>query len=821
MIKMFKRIKFFVCAFGLLSIAITSCQDEMEEYYKEPNSIKGSIYEILEQRGNYSVFLQAVDRCEYKALLQGRSILTVMAPDDESMTAYLMEQYRTTDVSQIDVDELKKLVGFHLLYYAFDKDKLVNFRPLEGDGATEEEKEVDAGLYYKFRTRSQDAPQMVYPDCMTDANGAIVDTMGVEVCEYHLERFLPIFSYKMFETKLIDAAYNYNYFFGEDAWAGADGFNVSNAKVEEYAIIAKNGYVYMVDDVVKPLETIHAELENNPNYSLYLQLYDEYDYYSLNEELTKLYGNESVSYYQRMYESGDLGLPNIASEWPVTSYSDMASLARLGYTVFAPTNAAFEEFYREYWGDEGTGYPSEVNYDSISADAIGYLLSNSIANDVVFPEQITKGEIVNNYTETVINFPVDDVPQENRKICVNGMLYGQSILTPPAVFGSVTGPAYKYKNNSIFLKMLTASDMQSTLTVEEVSFIMLYPNNTQFENNLVWYDSINDKLKYGVVGNASASNLGSASQSNYVGAHIVTLDGAMEELPTGAGISVFRTLSTNYKLYLYVKDGKLTNSFKYNDLLEYDGHRGITKDSVYTTFSPLLFRNGPWSNGHCYRYDEEMQEFLLPGSNENAINPNFIPLIYSHRNDENTLFQGFIQLLMLANMIDEQAQSMNFMTENCMMLVPVTEAIKAAIVEGRMPYVTVPAGVTVDATDFWKQCIVPEDGSDEQVKFQHYMLQYFLPESTAPCSNYPYPGWGEDVEGDGGIPSIADMTVTPALSAYIYIYDKGDGTMSAKVKGMTQEIPFIQDYDCLPFVYDDGAVQFIDGVFEDCWPNAN
>ena len=531
---MLNRTKSLALAIGV-ALALVACQDEMKDYYEEPDWLRGSIYEILEERGGYAQFLAAADRCNYTALLKGRSILTVMAPDDASMNSYLQANYGTTDVSQIPVGELKKLVGFHLLYYSFDKDKLTNFRPSEGDGATDEEKEVNAGLYYKFRTRSQDPVTTVQPQRMQLADGSLVDTTGVSVEVYHLERFVPVFSYAMFQTKVIDAKYNYEYFFPETEWAGgSDGFNVSDATVTEYAYPAKNGYVYFVDRVIKPLETIHTELENNPQYSLFLKLYDVASYYAEDADLTAVYGGGEHSYYQQYYQNTSFRVPNIASEWPVSNYRQMTALSSTSYSVFAPTDDAFNEFYTSYWGDptDPTGYPLEVSYDSVSADAINYLLSNSVdPNKMVFPEEIKNGTVKNLFTQTTINFDVDAVPQQNRKMCVNGVLYGQSILTPPAVFGSVTGPAYKYKRYNMFLRMLGASDMQSTLTSDAVNFIMLYPNDAQFEANNVWWSDAESRIKNGPVGSTTASNLGSGEQANFVNSHIVSLDGGPQGVP--------------------------------------------------------------------------------------------------------------------------------------------------------------------------------------------------------------------------------------------------------------------------------------------------
>jgi hypothetical protein len=437
-------------------------------------------------------------------------------------------------------------------------------------------------------------------------------------------------------------------------------------------------------------------------------------------------------------------------------------------------------------------------------------------NYLAFPEEIENGQVSNSITNTPITFDVDAVPQANRRLCSNGVLYGQSILTPPAVFGSVTGPAYKYKKYSIFLKMFTASKLDETLSDESVSFLMIYPSNAQFEANNIWYDEATDKIKSGVPGSTTSSNLGSSAQMAYVNAHVVSLDNGAEALPmTSATPKVYRTFSADKKFYWYVKNGRITNSYKYNSLIHYAGNMDVTVDSIYAPLRELTFRGGSWSNGHCYEYDADDQRQLMQGSNDNAIYAKFVPMMYSHRNDEGTLFQGFIQLLMLGDMIDEQAQTMNYMTENCIMLVPTTEAIQTALLAGTLPYVQTTA-TSADDPDFWAKCSLRE-GADVS-DFQHYMFQYFLPESTAPCSNYPYPGWGEDIERDGGIPSIADISGLAAVNALVYIKDEGS-SLTAWTEG-GQKVPFHAEFEYLPFVFDDGCVQFLDGVFEDGWPRS-
>lgn len=65
----------------------------------------------------------------------------------------------------------------------------MNFRP-EGDLITDEEMNKNAGLYYKFRTRSSNVPTM-----------ELEASTGKRRMVYHLDRFIPVFSYRFWDTK--------------------------------------------------------------------------------------------------------------------------------------------------------------------------------------------------------------------------------------------------------------------------------------------------------------------------------------------------------------------------------------------------------------------------------------------------------------------------------------------------------------------------------------------------------------------------------------------------------------------------------------------
>jgi hypothetical protein len=60
-------------------------------------------------------------------------------------------------------------------------------------------------------------------------------------------------------------------------------------------------------------------------------------------------------------------------------------------------------------------------------------------------------------------------------------------------------------------------------------------------------------------------------------------------------------------------------------------------------------------------------------------------MMLNNRNDASKPYYGFIQLLDLADMYDTETQSINAMVESCLLFLPTTNAIKQAILDGKVP----------------------------------------------------------------------------------------------------------------------------------------
>ena len=730
--------KFFTHSsyFLLVFLFLAGCKETFDEHYERPDWLKGNAWKVLEERGNYTIFLDAVEKAGFKSLVNGKGVITVVAPDDEAFTRYFQE-HGFNSVEDISTEKIKKLIGFHLVYYAFDKDKFANYQP---EGVEAELAANVEGTYYKHRTKSRDT--------LT----AMVDVVDGKVKNvFHKERFLPVFSSYLFDSKGIEAAYNYEYFYPESSWMGqGGGFNISNATVNEYSIPTDNGYLYLVDEVVEPLETVYSELKQAPDYSTFISMYDRFTYFYYDEETSREYAALSDSLFI-LYHTG---LPQIGSEWSyngetgLPDYANLAELSSKAFNVFAPDNQSLDNFFQDFWSEYYTSV-SEVDFLPVA-----YLLYNHVyQGSIVFPEEVTKGTIRSAFGNPIVFDP--DTEVEDKKIAVNGAFYGLGTVVVPDMFKSVTAPLFKNPSYNIFLYMMDRVNMIEPLMSDALKFTLFIPSDEVILNTLYGGSNIfwnpGNPLRFGdeiiEVENSEGIRVAMSisAMSRFVNDHIVT-----EEIADIAGKKVYRT--RNPFSYLYVTDGGVASSGTYN----------------LSNFVNAQTVAGDWTNGKAY----EVENALVREEGS------FKYLIGSATSGTSALqdFSEFSKLLAQAGLIDLNNELTFLFGDNFVLFAPTNEAILAAKDQGIIP--------------------------TEKEALAKFLKYYFVPVSTNGLNDYPFAGFG--VEGDF-------LTAQPAETenSKLTVTDTGSALEVSNQNGASAGV--VSEF---PRIYVDGAVYLIDAVIK-------
>lgn len=83
----------FVAGVGLaLCAGLWSCKDDdlaSDSHYKPPVFLKGNAYEVLSKEADYSIFLRGIELSDYREIVDGKSILTVVAPNNDAFQKFL------------------------------------------------------------------------------------------------------------------------------------------------------------------------------------------------------------------------------------------------------------------------------------------------------------------------------------------------------------------------------------------------------------------------------------------------------------------------------------------------------------------------------------------------------------------------------------------------------------------------------------------------------------------------------------------------------------------------------------------------------------
>lgn len=761
-----KRPKVLLMACCLLasSMAVTSCEDIADDdHYKAPDWLKGNAWQVMQADGNHTSMLKAVELTGYKPIVDGQTILTVMAPDDNAWKEYLQQlgYASVDDMFQSDPQLLKKTVGFHLMYYAYDWQKMVNFRPNEGDGATEEQLSKNAGMYYKHRTHSQDE--------MEQMRGKL-DAVDTTVTVYHNERFLPVFSHKFFETRAIDAKSNYEYFYPQSTWSdGTNGFNVSNASVKnQESVVTDNGYLYYVDQVVRPLETIYQQLKQNPNYSDFVGLYDQYAQFTLANQQTI----EKIGY--NVYLLDHSPLSPIGLEWPVDNYQQIARLSSEGYSIFAPSNQAIHKFFSSYWTAEN-GYATLADLDPLILE---YFIKQSFSadNNIVFPEDI-RNEKVQTSFGTPITINPDEV--DDRMMCANGVVYGMNQMDAPAIFSSVVGPAFADTTYQCYLYTLDKSELARSLASNKAEFVTLIPTNLQYNQNEPQM-RLNTTSQGRLLEVYSDVDGNFATMGSSMAREIINMHTApnINELPT-TGIKVVET-NESFN-YWFVRDGQITTSARFNSQLNPANQNG----SPFVPMHEIKIGGQQWTNGRAYGYDAEGLFTAASGDGLEAL--------LATGNDKNFEYYLFAQLLQKAGLADATNRVLPGLASEgnrLVVFVPTNEAIKNNLAN-------IPGCSALKVADDYT--LTGSVSNANKPLLANYLRSYFVSSLMNTISSYPYPG------------STCKGTFLAMSGENVEISESGS-QLSFGVEG--NMVPVSTKYFCLPFAFSDGCMQLIDGILK-------
>ena len=470
----------------LMSVwALTSCKDDDILLTGQPSWLGNSIYERLQEDGNYTVVLRLIDELGQKDVLSHTGSKTLFAADDAAYAEWFKgNSWGVRSYEQLTAAQKRLLLNNSMVNNAYLIELMSNAKS-EGDAGAPDEgrtmrRETAVSLY--------DSVYIMKPSAMPNtASWASFKERGKSIpimkdaTTAPMIHFLPAYMYyNKITNEDLAILSNHQSDNIADAW-------VNGKKVIERDITCKNGYIQKVSGVIEASPNMAEVIHQHANMSKWAQLLDRFSapyYYAVGtREYNRIYNNEDSLYVLRyfskrsynpnaggadaigensVYPNGDpvkesllLFDPGWNQYIDANQVNDMHNDAG---AMLVPTNEALEA----WWNEGGLELKTEYGViDSLPTNTLATLINVNML-DVFSAKVPSKFPYVLNDAYEPLGITVADV--DSCFMACNGVVYMVNKVFQPAEFQSVLFPAtaHKEKSMSVIYWILTGAENASS-----------------------------------------------------------------------------------------------------------------------------------------------------------------------------------------------------------------------------------------------------------------------------------------------------------------------------------------------------------------------
>ena len=477
--------QWFIAACGLLmgTSVFQGCKDDFV-LTGQPEWLGNSIYERLEEDGNYTTMLRLIDDLGQHEVLSHTGSKTLFVANDSAFKEWFTKNpWGVNRYEQLSLSQKKLLLNNSMINNAYLIELMSNGRPQGEDNAPEEGRTMRR----ETATSIYDSVQILKPSQMPSTEvwakfkdrGKSIPILK-DATTAPMIHFLPVFmKINKMTTSDLDLLTNHQANDINEAW-------VNGKKVVERDITCKNGYIQKVDGVFESAPNMAEIIRQHPNMSRWSQLLDRFSAPYFNaagtREYNRLYNTQDSVYTLRYYSNLSSGGSNVSTPegkavnamlrfdpgW--NQYINNTTGNSLSYdagAMFVPTNEAIEK----WWNNEGKDLKEEYGViDSIPVTTMAKLINVNMLP--VFTEAIpSKFDRILNDAKEEMGVKITDV--DSCFMGCNGVVYMTNRVFTPAEFASVAYPALSHPStmNVIYWAISAASFASSSSQAAKLNYL--------------------------------------------------------------------------------------------------------------------------------------------------------------------------------------------------------------------------------------------------------------------------------------------------------------------------------------------------------------
>lgn len=498
----------FPVVFGILFF---SCKDdEFINKYERPKWLAGKVYTQILEEPELSIFAQSLELTGYDTLINISGSYTVFAPSNDAFNLYFASNTGYNSISDIPLDKLAAIVKYHIVQNAWTKNQLRSVDVFGWIDTLDIANNQPKGFKRQTLLRYDNRKFGVIPNDVDNEGVFIVDTLNSNRTRKVItdsRKHVPFF-YKeyldIYNLKLND----YEFYF-DRSFEGTNDIYFAKAKIISDEIFAENGFIFVIDRVVEPLDNAYQILESKDtqeDYTHFLQLVNRFPIFEYNEQQTFKQpgadiGLEVDSLFDLSYPDLLFNIYNEKTNQPrgVIGLPQDVTI-RYHHGVMAPTNNAFEVLINNY-----INIPNGWGNLSQTPLVIRKIIANShMSFNPVYPTNFTNGFY--NGEADMVKLEVNNIVE--KKFGSNSTFLGLNKAVIPRAFKSITGPVYLNRGYSTVMNAIEKTQLLPALKRENKEYVFFVERDQSLAlDSSLFYNKLSESFSAFFLADSATSAL--------------------------------------------------------------------------------------------------------------------------------------------------------------------------------------------------------------------------------------------------------------------------------------------------------------------------
>lgn len=581
--------------------AVYSCKDDYKLDDETPSWLGSSVYEYMEQQGNYNNFINLINDLNYKEVLARTGSKTLFVADDDAFNKFYQDNpWGVHSYADLTMSQKKLLLNTAMINNAYLLE-MMSSRPAGGDQNAEPEK----GLCLRRETASDitDSIPMLkgndLPVNYSDEDIHYWDRFRDKGLHLVLDATTPMITHFLAAQLATNDITDKDFSIIAGTTRDENDAFIYDCKVIEKDITCQNGYLNKLDRVLVNPQNMGEVIRTNGESNIFSHLLDRFSAPFYNASLTQrakdLYGEKIDSVFEKRYfalrSQGNSELLNDAGTDPKNNptgnvifnkesnkplpfdpgWNAYQSETRINKdqdmgVIFCPTDKVMMDYFFKSGGRfliaayapeyDGVVTPETTDMelvfkalDKVPRSVIRAMVANLMKES--FNASVpSKFETIKNSAQDAMFNKTDDYHRNNiNKVLLanNGIVYLMNEVITPAEYAAVSAPAYVGTDKRIFNWAIQSASLGSIptnyyayLLAMSARFSFFVPSDENF-----WYI---DPLSFYAPNSNGTTLIGRAYNYNWdekKKAPVVTGYNYNYDLTTGTGSVDYSASTTN------------------------------------------------------------------------------------------------------------------------------------------------------------------------------------------------------------------------------------------------------------------------------------